>query len=526
MSRTRRFFFVGLILLLVALLAVLFGYVSSHYTSAIEQFTAIDRPARLSPDYTDLVVPPNIAPLNFLILEDGIFYCATISSASGQTIEVFSKSPEIIIPQKPWSRLLTANRGKELHIDIFAKADDGRWNRFQTLTNTVANEEIDDYLVYRKIMPAHGRWGDIGIRQRNLTNYDEATVLDNSSFRDGCLNCHSFWNNRPDKMTIGIRSPLYGSSVLLIEDGEAQKIGTKFGYTAWHPSGKVIAYSINEVYQYFHSSRSEVREVIDEDSMLAYYLLDSETAKTTPEISRKDRLETYPTWSPDGKYLYYSSARMPKENTDLGPPRDYNEIKYDLMRISYDLASDEWGSAETILPTEQTGRSHTLARISPDGRWLLFCMSDYGSFPVYAPSSDLYMIDLKAVEENGRYEYKRLPINSDKSESWHSWSSNSRWIVFSSKRLHGVFTRTYISHIDEDGNAGKPILLPQKDPTFYDSHLRTFSVPELIIEPIPSTKEQLGRVVRNSPDILVDAVTRETEKAGTAIAPNPYGERE
>ena len=261
-------------------------------------------------------------------------------------------------------------------------------------------------------------------------------------------------------MTIGIRSPLYGSSVLLIEDGEAQKVGTKFGFTTWHPSGKVIAYSINEVYQYFHSARSEVREVIDSNSMLAYYSLDSETAKTTPEISRTDRLETYPTWSPDGKYLYYSSAPMPKRNTDFGPPRDYTEIKYDLMRISYDLASDEWGSAETILSTEQTGRNHTLPRISPDGRWLLFCMSDYGGFPAYSPSSDLYMIDLKTAEENGRYEYKRLPINSHKSESWHSWSSNSRWIAFSSKRQGGSLTRTHLSYVDELGQAHKAFVLP------------------------------------------------------------------
>ena len=42
-------------------------------------------------------------------------------------------------------------------------------------------------------------------------------------------------------MFIGIRSALYGSSVLLIEDGDVNKIGTKFGYTSCHPSGRAAS---------------------------------------------------------------------------------------------------------------------------------------------------------------------------------------------------------------------------------------------------------------------------------------------
>jgi hypothetical protein len=154
-----------------------------------------------------------------------------------------------------------------------------------------------------------------------------------------------------------------------------------------------------------------------------------------------------------------------------------------------------------------------MPRISPDGHWLLFCMC-YGSFPAFQRSSDLYIIDLKAGQETGQYKYRRLDINSDQSESWHSWSSNSRWIAFSSKRRDGVFTRSYFSYVDRTGKAYKPFLLPQKDPTFYDSCLKTYNTPELVVEHVKVTKEKLGRVVRGSHKIEVDMpITMATPKA-------------
>ena len=141
------------------------------------------------------------------------------------------------------------------------------------------------------------------------------------------------------------------------------------------------------------------------------------------------------------------------------PPENYEKLKYDLRRISYDVATDQWGQAETVLSAEETGQSILLPRISPDGRFLVFCMCRYGCFPVYQPSSDLYLMDLATRQ------YRKLAINSEFSESWHSWSSNSRWIAFSSKRQGGLFTRTYLSYVDQAGTAHKPFVLPQQDPS-------------------------------------------------------------
>jgi hypothetical protein len=510
-------------ILACAFIVILLLYTNHTPKTTITQYHAVDRPADVQPDYAGSVIPPNIAPLNFLIRHEGAGYFVRVSSEKGKPIEIFSKTPTIMIPTRAWHELLDLNRGGQLSLDIFVKSpekisspqkDNKQWFRFQTLTCDIARENIDPFLVYRKIRPGHVVWRSMGIYQRNLNNFDESVIINNQYFRHGCVNCHTFCGHRADKMLLGTRSADYGSSELLLEGDSVQKIGTKFGYTSWHPSGRVAAFSVNKVRQFFHSASDEVRDVIDFDSLMAYYLVDSKTVKTTENMTRKDWLETYPTWSADGRYLYFCCAPITWSDRTV-VPETYDQIKYDLVRMSYDLDQDRWGPLETVLSAQQTNLSILLPRISPDGRWLLFCMCDYGCFPVYRPSSDLYMIDLEAARQTGEYTYHRLDINSDESESWHSWSSNGRWMLFSSKRNSGVFTRTHIAYVDQDGKVYKPIRLPQKDPTHYDSCLWTYSVPELITEPVRITREEIGKVIRSSKKIPIDMpITMATPKAG------------
>ena len=491
-----------------------------------EKLPLLSRPPAIHPDYSGIVIPPNIAPLNFLVREQGVQYCVRIHGPKGKQIEASCRSGKIRIPRRPWRRLLSANIGQQIKIDVLVRNEQGNWRRFQTITNTIAQEPIDQYLVYRRIHPGHNAWNKIGIYQRNLSSFDESLVLDNSYFSQGCLNCHTFCNNKTDKMLIGIRSYKYGSNALLVQDGKAKKIDTKFGYTAWHPSGKLATYSINQVNQFFHTSQTEVRDVVDLNSLLAYYVLDTGEAKTIPRIAKKERLETYPAWSADGRHLYFCSAPLTWTRFDIIPP-NYNEIKYDLMRISYDVAADKWGELETILAAKDTGKSILLPRISPDGRWLLFCMCDYGCFPVYRASSDLYIIDLQSITPGRSPKCRRLEVNSDQSESWHSFSANSRWIAFSSKRDSNPFTRSYLAYVETEGDVHKAFVVPQKDPTHYDGCLWTYSVPELIIEPVKVTKERLGRVVRGSQKDSVDfPITRATPKPGQKTDKPWFTERE
>lgn len=493
-----------------------------------ERCTVVDRAPKLRPDYGGVVLPPNIAPLNFAIQEPGTRYFVRVHAPHGEPIELSGKSPEIRIPPRPWHRMLRNNRGGTLHLDVFvrpgptaqAKSEPGPWQRFARVTSTIAQEDIDPFIVYRRIWPGHSLWRKMGVYQRDLRSYDERVILDNDALRQGCINCHTFCNHRTDQMLLGIRSATYGSSAILVQDEQVHKIGTKFGYTSWHPGGTVAAFSVNRVRQLLHSAANEIRDVADCDSLIAYYRVDEEAVRTAPALSQKDWLETYPTWSPDGRYLYFCRAPMTWEDRHT-IPKDFDQIKYSLVRVVYDVTNDQWGQIETVLSAEQTGQSVLLPKISPDGRWLLFSMCDYGCFPVYRASSDLYLMDLDAARQTGRYSYRRLGINSDASESWHSWSSNGRWIAFSSKRLSHVFTRTYLAYVDDRGTVHKPLLLPQRDPRFYDSCLWTFSVPELVAERVPVRKEAIGTVVRADRQIPVEMpITMATPRQGAGPMPD------
>lgn len=502
-------------------------FILNPQTPIIENYLTVNRTPVIAPDYTQTVIPPNIAPLNFLIEEKAFQYFVKIYAETNRTIDIFSNTSRIKIPPLLWKRLLNTNRGKKLYCDIYTLNQKNQWQKFKSITNYIAPENIDPFIAYRKIYPVHGSWREMGIYQRNLQNYNESPLFENRFHESVCINCHTFLNNKTQKILLGTRSAKYKSNAILAADSNLSKIDAKFGYTSWHPSGKLAAYSVNKVHQFFHTAQSEVRGVIDMDSYLAYYLLDSQKVKTNPQIAKKDRLESYPCWSPDGKYLYFSSAPMLWTDRDQIPPETYNKVKYDLMRIPYDIDRDSWGTLETVISAEDTGKSALQPKISPDGRWLIFTMCDYGSFPVYHITSDLYLVDLREAKKTGIFEYRRLKINSEKSESWHSFSSNSRWLAFSSKRRNDVFTRIYFSYIDEDGCLHKPILMPQKDPKFYDYTLKTYSVPELITEPVRATSDDFGRVVRAKAKIPVDIpVTMATPKEGKIPTADPWQERE
>jgi len=531
MTKKHRYSLAALLLAVLSIGMLVYALRDNKVT--IDQHTNLDRQVNIQPDYCDTVIPPNIAPLNFLVQEEAKRYYVKIYSKLGDPIEVVSKTASIVIPAGPWRKLLNENRDQELHFDIFVQNEDDQWQLFPTVSNRIAPDDIDGFVAYRKMHPTHLHIrGPMGIYQRNLTNFDETLILDRSFAEVYCLNCHTFCKNNPDKLVLGVRGRPGGGvpSTLLIDDGKLYAIGTKFGYSSWHPSGRLVVYSINNFPMHYHlfSPRDEVRDTIELDSTLAYYMVDSRTVKTSRQFSRQGRLETWPAWSADGRYLYFCSAKKLWSDFDLQhfPPKQYKQVKYDLVRTSYDLDSDKWGELETVLSSRDAGGlSIAMPHISPDGRWLLFSTCDYGFFPTWQKSGDLNVIDLKKAAQTGKYEYRRLQINSDQSESWQSFSSNSRWIVFSSKRDYGVFTKLYFSYIDASGKVHKPVLLPQKDPEYYNHCLLTYNTPEFVTAPIEYVKGDLAQAYRGPDKIEVDVpitTATPTAAAGPAGAPQQY----
>ncbi len=467
-------------------------------------------PPIIYPDYANVIVPPNIAPLNFLIKEKAKSFYVEIYSVKGSKIKIAAKNNKIQIPLRKWRKLLSANTGKELYFDIYSKNSNGYWEKYKTITNKIAQENIDSYVAYRLINAGYVFWNDLGIYQRNIENFNETPILTNRALKRNCMNCHSFCKNNPDFMMLHLRQDYPGT--LIVRNGVVEKINTKTKYTmssgvypAWHPDGAHIAFSVNIIRQNFHGDTGESIYVFDKFSDLIVYNIETNTITTSPKVST-DRLENLPNWSPDGKYLYFCSAPKIKN-------LEFNEIKYDLMRISYDVKKDIWGNLDTILTSKETGKSISYPKVSPDGKFLLFCMSDYGYFNIHLKSTDLYMMDLQ------KKTYWSLDsVNSKHSDSYHSWSVNSHWFVFASRRLDGLYSRLFFSYVDDNGKAYKPVLLPQDDPEFYDSFLKNYNLPEMITGPVKVNPRDLIRAAYSEPinakfdnNVDVDALSGATK---------------
>jgi len=463
---------------------------------------------RLKPDYSGIVIPANIAPLNFKIQEQGTFFLARIFSAHGDTISLSNKNGIVRIPEAQWARLLSANQGEQLVLQIYKKDQTGTWSAFRPVRDTIASNDIDRYLVYRLIDPLYRLWDNMGIYQRDLSSFGETAILENATLLSrsqdkfdtpvtkSCVNCHTFFNKSSDKMVIHMRSGS-GIGMLLVNNGKITKIDTRTlfnkspgAYSAWHPSGTLLAMTIMSVHQFFHAV-GRTRDVIDTKSDIILYDIAANTVKTGPLIASATNMETYPEWSPDGKYLYFCSApQIDSSFTIYGKDAGYANIKYSLMRIPYDISTNTWGRLDTVLSCADTKMSISHPKLSPDGRYVVFCMSNYGNFPIHAPESDLFLLDLSTKK------YRRMEINSNFTESYHSWSGNGRWLVFSTKRDSSTCARPYFSYFDESGVAHKPFVLPQKDPDFYDSYLKTYNVPELVSKPVPARWRDLVRAAQ------------------------------
>ena len=434
--------------------------------------TETGRTPVINPDYSGVTVPYNIAPLNFKIAEPATYYIARFSCGSGIQFDVKSSNGSITIPENKWKKMLEASKGSGYSMEIFLRDKSGSWSKFSPITNIVASEPVDPYVTYRILYPGYESWKEISINQRSLESFREKPIIENSIADENCINCHSYNNTGNNRDFMFHMRGSMGGTYFLTGNGfrkvnlKTKEMANGAVYPRWHPSGRFVAFSSNRIVQQFHSALSKKVEVSDLESSLVLYDVDKNEIMNIDLPGKENFMDTYPEWSPDGKYLYFCRAPEP------GKIFIYDQIRYDLYRIAFDPEARKFGEAELIFNASAIGKSVSFPRISPDGRFLILTLHNYGSFPIWHKEADLYSIDLNSRDTT------RLALNSDYTDSYHSWSSNSRWLIFSSKRLDGLTAGLYISYIGQDGNSGKPFILPQKDPEFYSGFLKTFNLPE------------------------------------------------
>ena len=443
------------------------------------------------PDYVGVTVPATVAPLDFT-LPGADALDVRLTAPDGTSLRSSGKSATCF-SEKGWKALLQRSAGDSLTVTVSGLYD-GTWRRFEPFWIYVSNDEIDYGLTYRLIEPGYQIYSHMGIYERELSSFRQRPLLENTQF-SGCVNCHASRHDDPGSWTLHIRGS-HGATLLRL-DGEIQAYNTKTDstlgfcvYPYWHPSGRYIAYSTNNTRQGFHAQADKLIEVFDLDSDIQVYDVEKNELITAPQVKRPEIWETFPVFSPDGRTLYYTAA------LSVEIPGELPQSRYNLMKVRFDPETGTIGEdVEMLVDAASQGRSLCFPRPSYDGKYLMYTLCDYGTFPIWHHEADLWLLDLATGETR--------PIagaNSADTESFHNWSSNSRWFVFSSRRDDGLFTRLYIAHFDENGVAGKPFLLPQRDPkNYYEDLFRSYNVPEFVTGPVPLERIRAQKVI-DSPE--------------------------
>lgn len=452
----------------------------------------LDQKPEIFPDYSEVTVPPNIAPLNFSYLGDKP--ARLIVSAGSLTRQIKAENGLFSFPKSLWKELTKNNEGGEISLTV-AVNDSEEWLAYKPFSIKVSTDRIDPYISYRLIPPGYQAWKKMGIYQRNLETYSQTAIFENNLTGGNCVNCHTYCQRDPSKMVFHARAEFGGTAMIL--DDKVEKLNTKTDstvsalvYPYWHPDGKYVAFSVNKTNQNFFSHDPNKVEVYDSASDVVIYDVDTHEIFWSPLTRSESSFETFPTFSPDGRSLYFCTADA------VGPmPQEYSKAKYSLVRIGFDPENATFGEkADTVYNGAANDRSVSFPRVSPDGKLLVFTLSEYGNFSIWHKDSDLWAANL----ETGNV-YPLTEANSDDVESYHSWSGNSRWLVVASRRIDGLHTRPFFIHIDENGQASKPFLLPQKNPLeYYSSQMNSFNLPEFMSRKATVSKRSIATALRDT----------------------------
>lgn len=482
----------------------------------IEQ--SLDVP-RIYPDYADVVVPPNVAPMNFKIEEGGKDYLTRFSNGKGFSFVVSGQATDIKL--RDWRNLLYGG-DKTITAEIFVRSQQKVWKAFAPVKIKVAKEPIDRWLYYRLIEPGYEYFNRVVLAERDLESFNERVWFDARRVSERmCVNCHAFQDHKADNFLFHTRRVSAGT--VLCWKGMCDKrapgvfVDPPLGaaYPAWNPKAPLIAFSLNSTFQMFHATSPDRVEVLDAASDLI--LFNVENGDSAPICLTDDLFETFPTWSPEGDALYYCVAKSPyslrqsesvdvavdasdffgnSSSTELDRRRIeavdvYSNFHYNLARRSYDLQTRTFGEPETLVDAEVLDKSVAHPRVSPDGKTLVYTLSKYGTFPIWRRDADLWSLDLATGETHALDE-----LNSADSESWHEWDSSGRWLFFSSRRDDGSYTRVYVAHFSAEGRWSKPFLLPQRDPQENLDRMKSYNLPTPTSNRISFPLDMLIRVAR------------------------------
>lgn len=483
--------------LIVALAALAF----SACTSSPHDVTVSRQRPAIYPDYTEVTIPVGIAPLNFAMADRQTSTVDVwVRGSRGGQLHVNGSDADFDVDD--WHELTQQNRGGHLTVTVSAERN-GQWTQYADFRIYVSRQSLDEWgLTYRLIPPSYAMFSQMGLYQRDLSNFDETPLIVNTQTPNQCVNCHTPNHTNPDQYVFHVRGN-HGATVIHSQGNDeilaakSDHLGGSMVYPYWHPKGRYCAFSTNKTSQLFHTAKKNKRiEVYDNASNVFIYDVAKHTILRDTLLMTRDWMENTPAFSPDGRWLYFTTA------LHQSMPDDYDKVRYSLCRVAFDDATGQLGDrVDTLINARLTGKSVTWPRPSYDGRYVMYTQMDYGYFSVWHPESDLWLLDVATGERRPMRE-----VNSPRAESLHAWSSNSRWFLFTSRRDDGLYSRIYLASVDEKGRVSKPFMLPQRHPAdYYQQSLYSYNTPDFTARRIDSHAASLASGIESERRIVPDA---------------------
>jgi len=405
-----------------------------------------------------------------------------------------------------WEVIKTNSVNKKAYITIFGIKSHNAWEIVSqgSIIITTSSDEVGAPIFYKQVPPHFGyaykhpelcKW-----RLGNISSYGQPSVV-----LEGlpvCANCHSFSRNgRKFGMDIDYKNDkgayALTSTRAIIEMSEDDFITwnnfpqkdnrINMGlFSKVSPDGSYVVSTVNE--KNFMALMNDLdfsQLFFTYEGIIAYYSNRSKTFHSLPGADNSNYVQTSPAWSPDGRYVIFSRAKIkeklkasiadhkPSEinsDTRIDDLNQKFQIQYNIFRVPFNQGNG--GIPVPIKGASYNGKSNYCGRYSPDGKWIVFNQSQTGL--LLQPDSQLYILPT----EGGLA--RKMNCNTDIMNSWHSWAPNSRWIVFASK-INTPFTELFLTHIDKNGNDSPPVLLSRLNSSKYAAHLPEFMSSNKII---------------------------------------------
>jgi hypothetical protein len=244
------------------------------------------------------------------------------------------------------------------------------------------------------------------------------------------------------------------------------------------PSGDYIAGSVNEISLALITNDFQFSQVFFPTyGILAVYSVKDKRYNALPGADDYNFVHANPNWSSDERFIVFSRAKTKNEvHDDIAHVvplikdegihalnQKYN-IQFDLYRIAFN--GGKGGIPEPIEGASNNGYSNYFPRYSPDGKWIVYTRSKTGI--MLQPDSQLFIIPSQGGVA------RKMKCNRALFNSWHSWSPNGKWLLFSSK-VNTPYTEIFLTHIDEDGNDTPPVRLSRFSSETYAANVPEFA---------------------------------------------------